>query len=135
MTKGEETHGLSLGVTQGGVLPTPEAWGDAVSSLGRRVRAARNGVDSPLNVNVVFGIPGEVWSPELKGINVGRYSRVKQLLLVTVTLPETPPPADVDNLLIDSLEAAIGIAEAVAYRRKLTDRPLTELRCLVAGLR
>jgi hypothetical protein len=106
---------LSLGVMVGGTGQTPNAWRNAATKLSVRVRALRQGVESPLRVNVVFQIPGEVVQVKFNGVRTGRYSPENQHLLVQAAVPEELPP-DPELVLIDLLRRAV--EEAIKFARK-----------------
>ena len=111
------TPPLSIGVSVGGTGAEARAWGDAAAmALARRVKLLRDGVDTPLKVNVVYDVPGEVVSLDYEGIRTGRFSKRDSLLMVQVALPEHFPP-DADERLIGDLSRAVDVAEAFAQRR------------------
>lgn len=124
------THpSLAIGAVAGGP-GTSRKWTEAVQSLGRRVIAAREGVTSPLAVNVVYQIPGEHLEPEFIGVRSGRFSRKDARLLVQVALPPEPslePDQEVRALLRD----AIGLAEDFARQEGMIIGGLEELRGLL----
>src|SRR2546427_552307 len=82
---------LSIGVVAGGVRPNPKKWGDAAMALSRRVIAVRESFESPLHLNVVFQISGEVVSVDWEGVRAGRYDSKTRLLMVQATVPADPP--------------------------------------------
>jgi hypothetical protein len=55
----EEVAVLSVGLVVGGTTADPRTWADAGNALMREVVKLRAGVASPLNVNVVFRLPGD----------------------------------------------------------------------------
>jgi hypothetical protein len=67
-------------------------------------------------------------------VRSGRYSPGKKLLLVQAAVPPNPQP-DMDDLLLDLLDAAIEEAERFALRKGITTQPLGELRDLTRELR
>jgi hypothetical protein len=77
---------LAIGAVAGGPGAN-RGWADAVKALGRRVIEVREGVTSPLAVNVVYQIPGRFLEPEFAGVRTGRFSRKEARLLVQVALP------------------------------------------------
>jgi hypothetical protein len=90
----------------------------------------REGVTSPLAVNVVYQIPGQNLEPEFEGVRTGRFSRKEARLLVQVALPREPSSsssAEVRRLLYD----AIAVAEDFAQQEGMIKGQLTELRDLV----
>src|SRR5437870_4813754 len=94
-----ESVALSLGVVAGGVGSSTKAWTDAVRRVMNRVVELREGVHSPLNLNIVYQIPGEVFHPDFVGVRTGRWSSHEQLLMVQVALP-TESTDDMDSRVI-----------------------------------
>ena len=107
---------LSIGASVGGVTQRPRQWGDAVMALARRVKAQRAGTESPLNVNVVYHVPGEVVSLDWEGVRIGRYDANARHLMVQATVPDEPP-LDAESILLDRLTQAIREAERWASRK------------------
>jgi hypothetical protein len=103
-------------------------------ALARQVKALRAGVESPLNVNVVYQIPGEVLQIDFTGVRTGRYSASKHLLLVQAAVPAEPIPES-NDFLLGLLQSAIEEAERFAVRRRIAEGPLTELRELIEALK
>jgi hypothetical protein len=83
--------------------------------------AAREGAPSPLNVNVIFQVPGNNITPDFEGVRTGHLSKKKRWLIFQAALPESPPGGDIDADLLDRLKEAIAEAEAWAKRRKIAD--------------
>jgi hypothetical protein len=116
---------LAIGAVAGGP-GTDRGWSQAVKDLGRRVMAVRDGVESPLAVNVVYQIPGEFLDPDFEGVRTGRFSRKEARLLVQVALPRkagSESTAEVRRLLRD----AIAAAEEFARQEGMIEGQLTEL--------
>jgi hypothetical protein len=135
MTGPEEHAAISVGAMVGGTSPDSRRWRDAVMALARRVKEVRSGFRSPLNVNVVYQIPGEVLPAlDFSGVRTGRYSSSKKLLLVQAAVPVELPP-DMNDFLLGLLEEAIEEAERFAMRKGITTQPLAELRDLTQQLR
>lgn len=128
----EPVHVLSIGSVVGGLTRANAAWREGVKRLGRRVAETRSGVTSPLNINVVFQIPGNMVTPDFEGARTGTFAASERLLMVQVALPEEPPE-DVDAELRDRLRAAVDEAERWARTRHLADE-LSEVRRLVMSL-
>lgn len=117
---------LSIGSVLGGTSPPTRKWGDDIRKLGLRVGTLRAGVESPLNLNVVFQVPGEVAKPDFQGVRTGRYSKADRLLMIQVALPEDVPP-DSDAHLVEAAYAAIDEAERWAKQRGIAE-DLTPVR-------
>jgi hypothetical protein len=111
----ESAHVLSIGSMVGGATPENKAWRDALSELTTLVRTARAGVDAPLNLNVVFHVPGNLLQPDFSGVRTGRFSRKNALLMVQVALPSEAPNDALAYLRAAVLEA---IAEAARWADK-----------------
>ena len=107
---------LSVGSVVGGTTADPRTWGDAVQVLMRHVIELRAGVASPLNVNVVFQIPGEVVGLDWEGVRTGRFDRASNLLMVQATVPPVPPD-DPQALLAERMREAVTAAERWVARR------------------
>lgn len=112
----EEPHILSIGSVVGGVGPRARAWNEPISELTRRVANARSGVESPLNLNVVFHVPGEVLPINDEYVRAGRYDSQTRHLMVQATVPESLPKQP-DRFLISRLSEAVDAAEEWARRR------------------
>lgn len=129
----EDIPVLSIGAVLGGTDPETDAWQSAIGGIMHQVIAARAGVTSPLRVNAVFFVRGDV-SPSLDftGVRTGRFSRKDAHLMVQAAVPE----GDVEDrtqALLELLRAAIDEAETFARRRRVADN-LAGLRALVASL-
>jgi hypothetical protein len=135
MSPTDAVPALSIGVAVGGTTLEARRWGDAAMELARHVKTLREGVQSPLNVNVVFQVPGEVVSVDFSGVRTGRYSPKERLLLVQAAVPTDEPTSDSRLVLLSLLQAAIEEAEAFARRRALADGPLEALRSVAAKAR
>lgn len=129
----EQPEVLSIGSIVGGVAAASRAWNESISRLATRVAEARVGVESPLNLNVVFHVPGEVVQPDGEYVRTGRFDRRTRHLMVQVTVPEALPE-DVDTFLLERLSEAVAEAEAWAKRRGVADE-LRSVRELVHELR
>jgi len=117
---GEPVTVLSIGAVIGGTSAWPRAWRDATRRLGKRVSELRGGVEAPVNLNVVFHVPGEVLQLDWHGVRTGRWSKKHQLLMIQVTLPDGQPPDDIDRVVRVRLLDAIECTEEWAKRKKLT---------------
>ena len=125
----EPVQVLSLGSVVGGTTPTNRAWRDAIRELTRRVIEERTDIDSPLNVNVVFHVPGNVIKPDFTGARTARFSKKDALLMVQVALPEGVP-SDPEGYLKDAARAALDEAERWAESRRI-DADLSQLRAIL----
>lgn len=123
---------LAIGAVAGGPGASRD-WTDAVKTLGRRVTELREGVTSPLAVNVVFQIPGRFLEPEFEGVRSGRFSRKEARLLVQVALPPEPSSSASDEVR-RLLGLAVVLAEDFAQQEGMIEDQLTQLRDLIARL-
>ena len=124
---------LSIGARLGGTDPESNEWDSAISRLMRQVMAARAGVVSPLRVNVVFFVRGDILpSLDFAGVRTGRFSRKDAHLMVQAAVPAGYVD-DRGHVLIELLRAAIDEAETFARRRRVAD-DLHELHGVVRGL-
>lgn len=126
------THPLAIGAVAGGPGASRE-WSEVVLKLATRVIAMREGVPSPVAVNVVYQIPGRFLDPEFEGVRSGCFSRKEARLLIQVALPSNPSSdasADVRRLLWD----AVALAEDFAQQEGMIEGQLIELRALFGRL-
>jgi hypothetical protein len=128
----EAIEPLSLGVVIGGDTPSNRPWREALDRLVPEVIEARAGLITPLNLNVVFHVPGNLVKPDYTGERTGRFSKKEMLLMVQVALPEEPP-TDVDADLRRRLVAAVDEAQRWAIKRGIADS-LTSLRDFASSL-
>lgn len=126
----EPAEVLSIGSVVGGSTLSNRRWRDAIGELTRAVADVRADVSSPLNVNVVFHVAGNVIRPNFEGARTGRYSKADRLLLVQVALPDGVPD-DPAGYLRAALMQAIREAEEWARRRSIASG-LDALRELAA---
>lgn len=128
----ETIDAISISTVIGGRTADGSRWFDAIRELRREVIAAREGVVSPINIDVEFHIPGPILAPEFEGVRTGSFRRRDSLLKVQAALPPRAPQ-EPRSALLEMLSAGIDAAEKwAAQRRQETD--LTALRRLVAEL-
>jgi hypothetical protein len=120
---------LSIGSILGGRSIWTSEWSDAIRALTIKIANARKGVVSPLNVNVVFHVPGNLIKPDFEGVRTGSFSKNASLLMVQVALPEAPP-ADIDADLKARVIEALNEAERWAQEKQIAS-DLSQLRQLV----
>ena len=122
----EPAQVLSVGVIYGG--PETQRWRDSIRDLSRLVVMLREGVQSQLNVNVVFHVPGSILKPEFDGVRTGSFRKRDSLLMVQVALP-LDIHDDPASYLRDAMVSAVDEAEAWAVRRRtgFDTAPLHEL--------
>lgn len=107
----------------GAVLMGPTDGGrceNAVRALGLRVRDERDGLDSPVYLNLVFHVGGRFGSPEFSGVRTGRFRKADGLLMIQAALiPDQVADADAEVRRL--LLAAVEEAEHWAQSKKLAD--------------
>jgi hypothetical protein len=96
------------------------------------VVAVRDAYDSPVCVNVVYHIPGEVTAPKFTGIRIRQHYDEDRLLLVDAALP-AQPGGDSDHEVRDVLAKAVDRAESYARQQGIADG-LTAIRELLQAL-
>ena len=133
--RSDEASVLSIGAIFGGPefshqLGVP--WKDAIQALSQRVVELRRGVESPLNINVVFHVPGSILVPEFSGSRTGSFRRRDSHLMVQVALPLRGPD-DQAAYLTSAIRDAIETIE-VWNRRKDRRFDLSAIRSVVDRL-
>jgi hypothetical protein len=120
---------LSIGAVLGDSDPESLAWRRAIGSLGRQVMQAREGVVSPLRVNVVFHVDGRLVPNEFVGVRTGRFNKRDSHLLIQAAVP-TGEASDRYEVLVNLLREAIGEAENFARSKGIAE-DLASIRALV----
>lgn len=82
---------LSVGIIVGGFTAESRIWREALIRLSRAVSGLRDHVDSELNINVEFQVPGNLLAPDFQGVRTGTFRKADRLLKVQVALPVDPP--------------------------------------------
>jgi hypothetical protein len=78
---------LSIGMIVGGRTFGNRSWVGSIQQVMKDVIAAPEGVDSDINVNVEFHVPGNFLTPEFDGVRTGTFRKAGSLLKVQVALP------------------------------------------------
>jgi hypothetical protein len=65
---------------QSSETPTQQTWRRAIGALGKDVVAVRNGVESPLRVNVVYHVDGKLAPIEFEGYALVDSARSRTLI-------------------------------------------------------
>ena len=126
------TESLSIGWIEGGWLPDGKRWREGLQQIAGRVAALRTGVHSPVNLGVIFHVPGNNWTPDYTGVRTGTYSKPERTLAVDVALPPDAPE-DVEAFLKDRLIEAVDATANWARHRNQADS-LEALYALVASI-
>lgn len=114
----EPVRVLSLSSVIGGRTLANRGWTEVIRELTRRIAAHRDGVESTVNVNIEFHVPGNLLQPEFEGIRTGAFSKSDALIKVQIALPEQLP-ADPMAYLVELIWEALEIVDQWSSRRKL----------------
>jgi hypothetical protein len=122
---------LSVGAIYGGVQSPAAEWGVVLASLTERLPGLRDGVVSPLNVHVMFHVPGELLPDKaFTGARKAGHTRWINVLRVDVAVPRDLP-ADLSARLRELMGDAVSVAEEFAREQGIAEA-LPELRGIVA---
>ena len=129
----ERPDALSIGAVYGGTWSIDESWKPVIRRVMQQVIAMRRGVESPLNVNVVFHVDGELLPPvDFEGVRTGKFSRRSMHLMVQAAVPRHALN-DQRVVLLGLLRTAVTEAEAFALRRGIA-ADLSAIRGIVDAL-
>lgn len=130
----DDARPLSIGAVIGGQNSDALAWKDEIGKMMRQVSAAAESLTSPLNVNVIFQVPGE-FIPELEfsGVRTGHFDKNTSHLIVQAAL-DAKPGSHPQEELMSLLDMAVDVAEQFARKRGLGD-DLSVQRALLRNLR
>lgn len=123
---------LSIGAVLGDSDLESMAWKRAINSLSREVKALRDGVNSPLHVNVVFHVDGKVAPNEFEGVRTAKFDEPAAHLMVQAAVP-SGPVEDRRGVLEGLLRTSVDEAERFAAQSGLA-RQLDNLHDLVRRL-
>jgi hypothetical protein len=123
---------LSIGMIVGGRTLGNRAWVEAIQQLMTDVIEAREGIDSDINVNVEFQVPGNLLTPEFDGVRTGAFRKADSLLKVQAALP-ADVPAQARPILLGFLRAALDAVDSWAIAKKRTV-DTSALRGIVAAV-
>lgn len=129
---GQEPQPLSIGAVFGGTPDLDKAWDPGITRIMNAVIQARYGTTTPLAVNVVYHVTGELLQAEFSGVRTGTFSRKRMLLMVQAAVPPEPVD-DRRRVLLGLLQDAVDEAEKFALRRKLASG-LPEIRAIVQAV-
>jgi hypothetical protein len=111
-----------VGVIVGGFTPKSRIWREALIRLSRDVAGVRDQLNSNLNLNVEFHVPGNLIAPGFQGVRTGTFRKTDRLLKVQVAVPVHPPDTPYVNG-VQAMRAAVDAAEAWAGRRQVEFDP------------
>jgi hypothetical protein len=123
---------LSVGVIVGGFTAESKIWREALMRLSRGVSGLRDELDSGLNINVEFHVPGHLIAPDFQGSRTGAFRKADRLLKIQVALP-VDPPADPYSFGLQAMREAVDVAEVWSVRRRVEFDP-SPMRSLLALL-
>lgn len=123
---------LSVGVIVGGFTTESKIWREALMRLSRDVSGLRDELDSGLNINVEFQVPGHLITPDFEGIRTGVFQKADRLLKIQVALP-VDPRDDPYAFGVQAMREAVDVAEAWSVRRRVVFDP-SPARSLLALL-
>lgn len=118
VSENEEVGILTFGVLILGSSANSNRWEEVIWDLSRRVDCVAKNVESPLILNIVFHIPGNMLKPEFSGVRTGTYSKKLAALMVQVALPEELAE-DVPAYIKHATHLAIDEAARWAVKRRL----------------
>lgn len=124
---------LSVGAVYGGTWATDESWRPDIQRVMQEVMVLRQGVASPLNVNVVFHVDGDLLPPvDFEGVRTGTFSRRSMHLMVQAAVPVDAVDGHRAALLRLLLAAAVEAEEFA--RKKGIAADLNEIRSIVDAM-
>lgn len=123
---------LSVGVIVGGFTSESRIWREALMRLSRDVSGVRDQLDSELNINVEFHVPGHLIAPDFQGVRTGAFRKSDRLLKVQVAVP-VDPPDDPYAYGVQAMRAAVDAAKAWSGRKQVDFDP-EPFRSLLAFL-
>lgn len=134
-TTSNEVPPLSIGAIMGDADMKSRQWGRSIGAVDRVIVARREGVVSPLNVNVVYHVDGRIAPNEFTGVRTGRFGKALSLLVVQAAVSDTSleDPDDQHRVLVELLHLAVDEAEQYAVKKRIATS-LDEIRQIVAQL-
>jgi hypothetical protein len=132
MTNEKHQYPITIGSIVGGVTRPARSWRELIVDMSLRAKEAGVDRESPLRVNLVFHVGGEVSEPEFEGVRTGRYWKEDCVLMVQIAIPQMPVPPDAKSYLLSRMQEAVTAAEDYGRRRGLTDGSLEEIRSILA---
>lgn len=107
-------------------------WDEVLSQVLSEVARIRIGRTSPVDLDLLFLIPGRYHTPDFEGVRVRGYSKAINAITGKIAFPRDEPK-DVRGYIIGCLAQAVDQAEKLAVRRKLAP-DLAEIRGVVDEL-
>ncbi len=124
---------FSIGAVLGDYSPENNAWKVDINALGQQAMTLRDGIVSPLCLNVVFHVDGKLAPNEFTGVRTGGFSKKTSHLIVQAAVPNGSTN-DRTDVLLKLLKDAVEEAERFAQKRKLAVG-LPEIHGIVDQLR
>jgi hypothetical protein len=124
---------LSVGAIYGGVKSPAADWRAVLAPLTERLPGLRDGIESPLNMHVMFHAPGELLPDKARtGVRKAGYTKWINVVRVDVVLPRELPD-DLAGHVRQAMADAVTVAEEFARDQGLADN-LPGLRAIVAQI-
>jgi hypothetical protein len=120
---------IGISSISGGTIGT-RPWKMAIAAIIKQINAIREEYSSPLSLQIVFQIPGEVIRPDFTGVRTGLFSRRDGRLVVHVAVPDDVE-GDRVAWVITRLREAVAEAEKFAIMEALPDTDFSGLGCLI----
>lgn len=116
----EEPELLSLGIKGGGRTPRNELVIEALLALMRAVRDRRGRYPNEgLRINVVFMVPGPMFTPDFDGVHPARFARKTNHLLVNAAVPASLTFDHVPEFFAQALKETKSAAAEYLQKRKI----------------
>jgi hypothetical protein len=132
MTMQGDVPALSIGAVLGDADAENMSWKRAINALSKQVQAIREGVTSPVRLNVVYHVDGKLVPNEFEGVRTGRFDQRAVHLMVQAAVP-VGPVEDRQAVLLSLLQDAVLEAERFAQKKGLADE-LAAIRAVVRRL-
>lgn len=135
MNSTEPRKPLSIGAVLGDADAASRAWSAAIGSLALEAGARTPTPYDGICVNVIVHVTGRIAPLDFNGVEIRRFSKAKQMLVVGVALPHAPqePVVDKRSVLVPLVATAVAEAEAYVVKRKLASG-LPGVRAVIEAL-
>lgn len=111
-----------MGTIIGGLTIESRIWRAALMQLSRDISQLREQLESELNINVEFHVPGHILAPEFQGIRTGTFRKADRHLKIQVSVP-VHPPEDPYACAVKAMREAIGAVVPWSQRRHIAFDP------------
>lgn len=131
MSDSDDDWPIAIGAILGGDIEG-RAWARVIGSLALASRPIRQGIETPLRVNVIFFVDGPVRPNLFNGVRTGSFLRKKNLLIVQAAV--YPKPGDDKRaVLLPLLQECVDVAEEFARKRGIA-QDLPGIRSIIDHL-